>query len=480
MINNYEYIECDFETTDSDDETTDSDDDSIDSEDDSIEIEDDSIESDDDSIESDDDSIESDDDYIESEDDITELTITIYELFDEYIQQNVFRLMSCKFYNEMIISTTEIIFADLYDDDDDIDNLQFNELTEYIKQVADYFLDFYDIPRRTTTTPQIITSIRKLELECIITNLEQIEQPAQRTPDWYKFRYNLITASSLHKALGTPASVNSIICEKCKPLMYTSIFSNVNTGTSLHWGVKYEPVSALIYEHKYNTRIGEFGCIQHPKHSFIGASPDGINIDPNCHLYGRMLEIKNIVNRDITGIPKDEYWVQTQIQMETCNLDECDFVETRFKEYENEYLFYNDDMREYKGIMLQFYEIMNCDNTQSMSPIYKYMPLNIVIESQCINNWINDQTCDMNSHNYKLIDTIYWYLDEFSCVLIPRNKQWFNSTISIIENVWNTILDERINGHEHRINKHTSYNNFNQSKQICIIRLDENGNSIIQ
>ena len=54
----------------------------------------------------------------------------------------------------------------------------------------------------------------------------------------------------------------------------------------------------------YQTKIEEFGCIQHPKYNFIGASPDGINIEPNCNRFGRMLEIKNIVNREITGIPK--------------------------------------------------------------------------------------------------------------------------------------------------------------------------------
>ena len=48
-----------------------------------------------------------------------------------------------------------------------------------------------------------------------------------------------------------------------------------------------------------------------------------------------MVEIKNIVNREITGRPKEEYWIQTQIQMEVCDLDECDFVETRFKEYDS-------------------------------------------------------------------------------------------------------------------------------------------------
>ena len=40
------------------------------------------------------------------------------------------------------------------------------------------------------------------------------------------------------------------------------------------------------------------------EYEFFAASPDGINDDESSPLYGRMLEIKNIVNRDITGIPK--------------------------------------------------------------------------------------------------------------------------------------------------------------------------------
>ena len=43
------------------------------------------------------------------------------------------------------------------------------------------------------------------------------------------------------------------------------------------------------------------GTLLH-QYSFIGASPDGINTDPNNSRYGRMLEIKNIVNREINYI----------------------------------------------------------------------------------------------------------------------------------------------------------------------------------
>jgi len=69
-------------------------------------------------------------------------------------------------------------------------------------------------------------------------------------------------------------------------------------------GILYEMVSVMVYEKKYNTRVADFGCIQHINHSFIGASPDGINVDPKSDRYGRMIEIKNIVNRDITDKPK--------------------------------------------------------------------------------------------------------------------------------------------------------------------------------
>ena len=125
----------------------------------------------------------------------------------------------------------------------------------------------------------------------------------------------------------------------------------------MHWGQKYEPVSIALYEHMYNAKVEDFGCIQHPEISCIGASPDGIVTDVNSDRYGRMLEIKNIVNRDIDGVASKAYWVQMQIQMETCDLDECDFLETRFKEYENEEAFYApDNKHEHRGVILYFIE----------------------------------------------------------------------------------------------------------------------------
>ena len=203
------------------------------------------------------------------------------------------------------------------------------------------------------TCDSITTYFENTNLDVLqkqIEKLTNITVIKQRSPEWYAFRNRIITASSIWKALGSQCQINSIINEKCKSHSDSLQIvknhdnentTNINIHSPLHWGVKYEPVSIMIYEKMFNTKITEFGCIEHSKYNFIGASPDGINTDIQSPLYGRMIEIKNIFNREITGIPKKEYWIQTQVQMETCELDECDFIETRIKEFSSEDEFYN-------------------------------------------------------------------------------------------------------------------------------------------
>ena len=213
-------------------------------------------------------------------------------------------------------------------------------------------------------------------------------QHTQRTPEWYNFRNNLITASNAYKIFETNATRNQIIYEKCSAFtkMGTNIEDistpHINTESPLHWGQKYEPISVLVYEKMVQTKIEEFGCIKHSIYDFLGASPDGIITNPTSSKYGRMLEIKNIVNREIDGIPKKEYWIQMQLQMEVCDLHECDFLETQFIEYENETDFINDyeidtkttqftqtNNGELKGIIMYF--------SKEGIPTYIYKPLDM-------------------------------------------------------------------------------------------------------
>jgi hypothetical protein len=197
----------------------------------------------------------------------------------------------------------------------------------------------------------------------------------------------------------------------------------------------------MLYEKKYDTIIESFGCIQHKEYNFLGASPDGINIKQDSILFGRMLEIKNVVSRIINGIPKKEYWIQMQLQMECCDLDETDFLETKFIEYEYEDDFNNDgnfylsNDNKQKGTLLLFYKNSN--------PYYEYQPLDI-LNLNDYNIWFDNMIDKNNDKTF--IEKIFWKLDIFSCVLIKRNKLWFKENIEKMKTLWNTILIERQTG----------------------------------
>ena len=228
--------------------------------------------------------------------------------------------------------------------------LSFNEYDELLNSYDSIFdiiykycqLIFHNtiIPRRSYANTFIRVKPNVEVIKNKLHYLVNIPQPSQKTIEWYKYRHELITASNAWKVFESIRTQNQLICEKCKPLTLNLDDSEskkiVQMDSPLHWGNKYEDVSIMIYEHFNMTNIDDFGCIQHPQYPCLGASPDGICNDANSDIYGRMLEIKNVVSRQINGIPKKEYWIQMQLQMEVCNLNECDFLETKFIEYETE------------------------------------------------------------------------------------------------------------------------------------------------
>jgi hypothetical protein len=242
--------------------------------------------------------------------------------------------------------------------------------------------------------------------------------------------------------------------ETSVPMPVTIKAKYVNINSPLHWGQKYEEISRMIYESRNNTKVGEFGCIPHSEYPFLGASPDGINIDPSSPLYGRMLEIKNIVNREIDGVPLEEYWIQMQLQMQVCKCDECDFLETRFKEYVDEEEFLKDSASDFdnefhltaamtlKGVFSYFIK-------DGGTPVYHYAPLYLTRKEYDI--WC-EEIIDKNT-DLVWIKNTYWYLHQYSCVLVLRNDAWFQNAIPQVEKVWNVILQERDTGFEHRAPK---------------------------
>lgn len=339
----------------------------------------------------------------------------------------------------------------------------YDELEEMISNFVCQSLIGMNIPLRNETE---CVSNNKEDICKSIQFMKSFPVQVQRSAEWYATRHKLLSASNIHKVLGTECQYNSIIYEKCKEIDNNQVEKyDKLSPTTLNWGIRYEPVSIMIYNKMFNVSVNDnFGCIVH-NNLPIGASPDGLIDDPSSDKYGHLLEIKNIFNREITGIPKNEYWVQMQTQMEVCNLKYCDFLETRIKEYS--YDEYNDDnVSKFKGLILFF--IPKIDNEYETK--YVYMPL----DQNDPNEWIEKE-------KQKLCDThimytkFYWYLDELSCVLIERNELWFNSFIPKIKDCWNTIQSERINGFTHRAPKKRQNSITSPNEGIKIIKTDEKG-----
>uniref|UniRef100_A0A6C0EW18 YqaJ viral recombinase domain-containing protein n=1 Tax=viral metagenome TaxID=1070528 RepID=A0A6C0EW18_9ZZZZ len=413
---------------------------------------------------------------------------SILECIDEVVRLNALHFSDPLFHTKLESAIYEIINSNLTDSNGIFQKDVFDipdEIDEEIEEIVTYCIDAYFnsiVPPRSHPTSFITHHTSITDIARNIEYLNSIPQHEQRTPEWYIRRYNMITASSAWKAFKSDSNINQLVYEKCKPLSIVSSSSApgrgeednstspehapqyinitektfVNVNSPLHWGQKYEELSRAIYEARNNTKVGEFGCIPHSDYPFLGASPDGINIDPSSPLYGRMLEIKNIVNRDITGTPLEEYWIQMQLQMEVCKCDESDFLETRFKEYVDEEAFLADSASDIdtefcitaagtlKGIITFF--------MKNGKPIYEYAPLNITQKDY--DKWRED-IIDKNADSM-WVKNIYWYLDQYSCVLVKRNPIWFKAAIPVIERVWGIILNERVSGYEHRAPKKRS------------------------
>ena len=400
-------------------------------------------------------------DIIDSFDVSTE-EFTLYEedfkesmmyFIDDFLKNNI-KVLKDPYFNKILYGHLYDIVYDLYKNQ--VQN--YDIIDKVITESIDYYFSYNkprSYPNTFTTNKPDIKSIKKK-----IKGYEAMEQPEQRTPAWFNFRWTCLTASSIWKALDSDSNKNQLILSKCKPINPKK-YESVNTSSAIHNGHRFEPLSTMWYEDRYKTTIGEFGCIRHPTISFLGASPDGINIDPTNDRYGRALEIKNPVNRELTGIPKKDYWIQMQMQMEVWDLEECDFLETCFKCYDNEEEFDKDGVfnetkdGKLKGVIIQFFA--------DGAPVYKYPPINCGKKE--FDEWY-DKIFDENT-NLTWTQNIYWWLDSWSCVLVPRNKVWFKAVLPDFKKLWDTILKERESGYEHRKPRKR------KKKQVPIIDMTE-------
>jgi putative phage-type endonuclease len=406
-----------------------------------------------------------------------EIIKSAFSLINDYVADQPMAIINPSFHDELVVNVTDLLV------------IQFstfnNQYDEHIEELIEMYVeeamrDFYTFvsPKRSQHSNAIHYSNADI-IEFKLQYINSIPFQDQRSDEWHEIRHGFLTASNIWKAFGSESSRNQLIFEKCSPFNKEK-YSGTNTDSPMHWGQKYECLSKRLYELEYSTEVTEFGCIPHKSIKYIAASPDGINTLGLSPRYGRMIEIKNIVNRDIDGTPKSEYWIQMQLQMEVCDLDECDFIETRFKEYQSETDFLLDSIPDEeslietdfgltedgrkKGVIMQFLSLGQIK--------YEYAPFGLTKPK--LLQW---EEVTMKKYKDDLwVKNIYWHLDEFSCVLVMRNKLWFSRAEKIINDIWDIITYEKINGYAHRAPKKKKMTNKNISMYSemsgCMIDLE--------
>jgi putative phage-type endonuclease len=313
------------------------------------------------------------------------------------------------------------------------------------------------------------------ELADFFMKLYLTPQPEQKSQAWFDYRFDRITASDMASAidLNPYDSVEGFICKKCDPN-----FPFLDNDFVFH-GKKYEQIATSLYEHLYNSKITEFGCLPSDKYTFLGASPDGIGSKStldykfNKNKLGYMLEIKcpyvrPIINKGkIVGeICPFYYYCQVQQQLECCNLDNCDFIQCNIKEYKDReaYLIDCDHIMSVsesvegtsvnasntmsRGCLLQFlpkeYKPLFPEDKHHYKSFYIYPPrltMSQIQYDEWILNNLNDWKINYpeQANDYYFDKVIYWKILNAHTVTIPRDTNWFNSIFPVLEETWEKV-----------------------------------------
>lgn len=232
----------------------------------------------------------------------------------------------------------------------------------------------------------------------------------QRTTQWHTKRGEMITASEVYKIFSTPEARRDVMIRKLEPPVPSGDSTPV---PALLWGTRFEPVAKKLYEQKTQCQIIDVSCVQHPKYPFLGASPDGLIVplgEQDPMRYGRLVEFKCPMSRAEKPEIPIGYVHQMQLQMECTGIDECEYVEFRFKQVN-----YTEWAKatEQKG-RFAVYEDGHVD----------YEPTDV------------PETAQM----------VYWILGSIKEDFVKKDPNWLSDHIQQLTDFWNEVLEHRKNG----------------------------------
>lgn len=228
----------------------------------------------------------------------------------------------------------------------------------------------------------------------------------QRTDGWHAKRGEMITASEVYGVFGSESARREVMMRKLEPRPP----SDGPGIPALLWGTRFEPIAKRIYEERTKCTITDVSCVQHPVHTFLGASPDGL-IVPNdatdVKRYGRLVEFKCPISRAMKAEIPPGYVHQMQMQMECTGIDECEYVEFRFKQ-------------------VNYSEWTKTTEVKGAFTVYEDGKV------------IYDQ--EVYEDNTQVV---YWILASIKEDFVPKDPEWLPKHLEGLRQFWNEVLDHR-------------------------------------
>jgi putative phage-type endonuclease len=263
-------------------------------------------------------------------------------------------------------------------------------------------------------------------------------------------RETILTASSLADAIGEGhfSTKEELILQKCGGPRGEVPFHIVE------WGVMYEPVATKFYELMNDLTVLEFGLVPHPEFTIFGASPDGIcAIDSPPEYVGRMLEIKCPPKRQFTKEVPLHYWMQMQGQLESCDLEECDFLQVKLSEYLNEKEWLNDIMVTEDGTVKEGYSSIDLPkgltiafvkNNLEGNPTIHYEYSEFYASHPELIKWRDKIVAEVKLvQNHDKVVYHWWKIERYECVLVGRDRKWWLSVQPKIIDFWEDVMHYR-------------------------------------
>jgi hypothetical protein len=242
-------------------------------------------------------------------------------------------------------------------------------------------------------------------------------QVEQRTEDWHKEKWDLLTASEIGDIWAGERTRARLVMAKVPndKTPFTSRLAVLRSqGHAMDWGVRYEPVVKDILQNTLGITITDLGRIRHKTISRLAASPDGLITEGPQELQGRLVEIKCPPTRKITEEVPFEYWAQMQIQMEVCDRPACDYVEVKFEELEA-------DNPECEGwITLE-------SNVDTQEYRYQY----------------HSSITPITNEGYNQLETYGWKLIQLRRVTQHRDPSWFQGIQVDLNKFWDDVEGAR-------------------------------------